>query len=431
MQWQRKLGHSGVARNGQGEKLRSSLRQDKARCDASELSINRSRKVADCAAIRSSATGSPLRVFVFLAHGFGARQWRQRWARDDIPGLNEPLPYGYYRAASGDCTIEYCEDADEKKLTELARRGLRRLLGFDLVHAWRNRRGLFEADAVWTHTELEHLAVLALWQFRRRKLRPRLIAQTVWLFDRWRNLSCAKRWLYRRLIVQADVLTTLSPESLKAARELFPQVRSEFIRFGVNVDAEVRAGRLEVHSPLRIVALGNDLHRDWETLIAAVEHWPGCSVRIASRQLDERVTERAPNVRVMAANSGSDVTELYSWADIAVVPLKPNLHASGLTVIFESMLRGLPVVCTDTGGLRAYFSEGEARYVPPQDPAALRRAIEKLAEDGEMRLAMAKRAQARIFCADFSSRAFAKRHYEISRELLNDAANKREQGVDL
>jgi hypothetical protein len=32
---------------------------------------------------------------------------------------------------------------------------LRRIVGFDLIHAWRNRKGLFAADIVWTHTELK------------------------------------------------------------------------------------------------------------------------------------------------------------------------------------------------------------------------------------------------------------------------------------
>jgi len=33
------------------------------------------------------------------------------------------------------------------------------------------------------------------------------------------------------------------------------------------------------------------------------------------------------------------------------VPLLPNLHASGITVIQEAVLAGVPVVATDTGGL--------------------------------------------------------------------------------
>ena len=373
----------------------------------------------------------PLRVFVFLGHGFGARQWTERWTKGEIPGLNERLPYGYHHAAGKDCIVEYSEDANENRLTELARRGMRRLLGCDLVHAWRNRKALFAADVVWTHTELEHLAVLALWQCRRRQRRPKLIAQSVWLFDRWHGFSAPTRWLYRHLLSQADVLTVQSPENLKAARELFPQMRSEFMRFGVNSDAMVAPVQRAAHRPVRLVAFGNDMHRDWETLIAAAEPWSGCRLRIGSKNIDRRLTNHAHNIEVIAPSSRSEIAELYAWADLAVVPLKPNLHASGITVILEAVLRGLPVVCTDTGGIRGYFSDEDLRYVPPQDPVALRRAFQGLAEDDQMRFAMATHAQARMLSADLSSRSYARRHYEISRELVNDAARKSAQSAHL
>ena len=88
-------------------------------------------------------------------------------------------------------------------------------------------------------------------------------------------------------------------------------------------------------------------------------------------------------------------------------------------------------MCTDTGGLRGYFSEEDVRYVAPRDPIALRRALEELAEDDQMRFAMAKRAQARMLSSDLSSRSFARRHYEISRELVDDAPCETDQGARL
>ena len=60
-----------------------------------------------------------------------------------------------------------------------------------------------------------------------------------------------------------------------------------------------------------------------------------------------------------ALATAEEVRTLHQWADLVVVPLKPNLHASGLTVVFESISCGVPLICTDTGGLRAYFSQDE------------------------------------------------------------------------
>ena len=68
-----------------------------------------------------------------------------------------------------------------------------------------------------------------------------------------------------------------------------------------------------------------------------------------------------------------------------IMSLKPNLHGSGITVILESIILGVPVVCTDSGGLRAYFSSSEIYYVPAYAPIAMRVAVEELAQDDERR----------------------------------------------
>src|ERR1700730_1212873 len=141
------------------------------------------------------ARAKPIRVFVALAHGFGARSWTERWASGKIPGLNERLPYGYYLAADESCTVDYSEDGNEGHLMKIVRLSLRRTLGFDPIHVLRNRRGIISAEVIWTHTELEHLGVLMLLKALPRKRRPKVIAQSVWLFDRWYELSRARRWL--------------------------------------------------------------------------------------------------------------------------------------------------------------------------------------------------------------------------------------------
>jgi glycosyltransferase involved in cell wall biosynthesis len=356
-------------------------------------------------------------VFVHLGHGFGGERWAQRWAEGGIPGVNERLPYGYYRAANENCAVRYSEDTGEGHFGELARMGLCKLLGFDLIHTWRNRHQIDAADVVWTHTEREHLAILLLWRVLLHTQRPKVIAQSVWLFDKWQRLSRPTRWLYRVLMNQADVLTVQSPANLEMVRALFPTVRSELVLFG-NDTSTMLSPRLTLgHRPLRIAALGNDMHRDWSTLFAAVDGWGDAEVQIASSRCGS-ARERPANVTVIQAKSARAVTDLYSWADLVVVPLWPNLHASGITVITEASLAGLPVVCSDTGGLRAYFSGDEVCYVPPRDATALRCELEGLSKSDERRFTLARRAQARLRSADLSSTARAQRLRRLSAELL-------------
>jgi len=99
-----------------------------------------------------------MRVFVHLARGFGAAQWQAKWERGEIIGLNERLPYGFFLAQEDGCAVEYSEDRQEGALRAVLRLGVRLLLGFDLVHAWHNRRGIYSAEIVWTGTESQHLS---------------------------------------------------------------------------------------------------------------------------------------------------------------------------------------------------------------------------------------------------------------------------------
>lgn len=214
------------------------------------------------------------------------------------------------------------------------------------------------------------------------------------------------------------MLTVHSPENLKRARELLPQVRSELIFFGIR--AEEKAGpRLRAfHYPIRIISLGNDEHRDWVTLIDALKNSEGYELRIASQNINPRLLAGARNVEIVKPKSNSELLALYDWADLMVLAMKPNSHASGLTVVQEAVLRGVPVICSAIGGLNAYFSKEEINYVPAQDVDAIRRKIRELSEDDQKRWIFVKRAQSRMGPEGLSSHAYVKKHVELSKELL-------------
>jgi glycosyltransferase involved in cell wall biosynthesis len=245
-----------------------------------------------------------------------------------------------------------------------------------------------------------------------------LIAQSVWLFDQWHGFSALKQRLFSRLIKQADVLTVHSPENLAVAKRLFPEVRSELVLFGIAADTKITPAPRPVKKTLNIISLGNDTHRDWNLLIDAISGQPEWTVKIASQKIKPSSIGNATNVEVSRLKANDELFALYQWADVLVLAIKPNLHASGITVIQEAALQGIPVICSDTGGLRAYFSDPEVYFVPPQDAAALRDAIHYLADHPDVRLALAQKAQARMGPNGLSSEAFVRRHVELSRDLL-------------
>jgi glycosyltransferase involved in cell wall biosynthesis len=360
----------------------------------------------------------PIQVFVHLAYGYGAQSWERRWKDGNILGINELLPYGYYRAETMGCAVTHSQDRSESLSGKIFRLGLRVVLGFDLIHAWRNFDHMKDADVIWTHTESQFLAILLLFRLKRGARRPKLIAQSVWLFDQWHRFSAPRQWLFSSLIRGADILTVLSPSNLAIAKRLFPKVRSELVLFGIAADAKVEPTRHPVKKPLNIISLGNDVHRDWDLLIGAVASHPDWTLKIASQKVKPSAIANASNVEIVSLNTNDEIFALYRSADLLVLAIKPNFHASGITVLEEAALLGVPIICSDTGGLRAYFSDPEVCFVPSQDTVALEGAIQKLADDPDARLALARAAQARMGPTGLSSESYVRRHVEISRELL-------------
>ena len=62
-------------------------------------------------------------------------------------------------AESAEFALNYAQDTSESAPVRFMRRGLKAALGFDFIHAWRNRHAILQSDVIWTHTEQEHLAV--------------------------------------------------------------------------------------------------------------------------------------------------------------------------------------------------------------------------------------------------------------------------------
>lgn len=360
-----------------------------------------------------------VKVFVHVAYGFSAENWNARWKSGGLIGVNEPFAYGYQRAEKYGCDVSYSVDHPENGVSRLLRYAFRVMLGFDLIHALRNRRAILSADAVWTHTESQSLAVAAILATRRKSLRPRTILQSVWLIDSWSSFSPIHKILFRYLLSFADILTFHSSLNTEIARKLFAGKRVQQVLFGVNADILIAPRREAGESPIRVLSVGNDAHRDWATLRTALAGDEAFELKIVTTRLPESFL--IGNGRVVRVASNEELFSLYQWADICVVPLKSNLHASGITAVQEATTRGVPVVCTDTGGLTDYFTKEEVRYAPLAAPAELRKAISELAADAEHAALMVERAQARMKDTGLSSESFAKRHAELSIELMQRA----------
>ena len=357
-----------------------------------------------------------IRVYVHLAHAQDAAEWRARWARGEVVGINDSTPYGYGRAEQSGLAITFSTSHREALPGKILRFVLRLILGFDVVHAWRNRRDIECSDVVWTHTESSFLAissVLAL--LKSTKAKPYIIGQSVWLYDNWPRYFILRRMLFKHLMRRVDVLTTLSPDNAEDARRIFSDKPVRFLHFGIP-NEESTPPSTERRHPIEILSLGNDRHRDWKTLVGAVRDQADLTLTILSSSAPHRLAKDARNITITRARTNDELNSYFGRASVVVVPLFANRHASGITVIEEAVLKGVPVIATDTGGLKAYFDDDMVTYVPAEDQDALRDAIQYLVANPETGAAKARRAQERI--KEIGCDQYIMQHVAISRELL-------------
>lgn len=88
-----------------------------------------------------------------------------------------------------------------------------------------------------------------------------------------------------------------------------------------------------------------------------------------------------------------ELVDLYTAADIVVVPLCQTTYAAGITSVLEAAATGKPIIATGTQALRDAFSDPDSiLWVPAGDPEALRQAVLALMADPERRADMAARA---------------------------------------
>jgi glycosyltransferase involved in cell wall biosynthesis len=359
-----------------------------------------------------------LDVYVHLAAGHDAEQWKRAFEQKSLVGVNDPSPYGYARANDMGCRVSFSRPASAGRIVKIIRLALRLALGFDYVHARANRDRILGADVVWTHTESQFLAVALLLALTPKRVRrPKLIGQAVWLFDKWPKLLPFHRWLYRRLIREVDILTVHSPDNASIARSLFPGKAIEFVRFGIPNETIEPVRQRGTH-PLRVLCVGNDRHRDWQSAIAALGDQEGIELTILSSTARSSLAGVTRNVRISRVSRNDDLTASLRQASLMLVPLKQNSHASGITVLQEAALFGLPIIASDTGGLRAYFDDHAVCYVRPEDPSEILRQVRRLAADPPAMCHQAVLAQERMVDPDMGCAAYIRRHVEMTQRLL-------------
>ena len=165
-----------------------------------------------------------------------------------------------------------------------------------------------------------------------------------------------------------------------------------------------------------VLTVGKDLSRDFGTFVEAVRAL-GVRAELAVYPRNLEGIELPSNARARVVGPAA-LRDLYAGAACVVIPQRRpeypyGSEGGGLTSLLESMAMARPTVISDRPILRDYVRDGEtAVIVPPEDPAALAAAIERvLAEPGTLGPAARSRVE-----QELTTRHLAERLAPIFRE---------------
>jgi glycosyltransferase involved in cell wall biosynthesis len=229
--------------------------------------------------------------------------------------------------------------------------------------------------------ELVLLCVL-LW-FRRKQ---RIVAYD-FLAPRSRPVQLLARLVLRR--VDHFVLARRGDAAILTRRYRVPESRCSFVPFpAVSSPQPVELGDY-------IYTAGTS-HRDWDTMLAAVE-LAGRRAVICTRpplQTDSALVESRELPTPAAGRA------LSAGARLVVLPMLDTELPSGPVVLVDAMAMGKAVIATDVNGTRDYVKHGETGWlVPPGDAAALAAQISAVFDNAEQLKAVGAAARGTVLSA--------------------------------
>ncbi len=191
--------------------------------------------------------------------------------------------------------------------------------------------------------------------------------------------------------------------------KMFPGLDIHYIPFGV--DHRFWLPSDDSGAREYALAIGNDLARDWNTLVAAWHpNFP--TLKIVTNL---PIPEHGRNIEVIRGDwrtqglSDEEIRELYRGALFVIVPLHNTIQPAGQSACLQAMSCGRPVILSNILGLwdRDLMQDGvNVLFVAPHDTAALSEAAARLLFDATLCERIGRNARARVE-SDFNIDAMA------------------------
>ncbi|HEX4935617.1 MAG TPA: glycosyltransferase [Gemmatimonadaceae bacterium] len=229
------------------------------------------------------------------------------------------------------------------------------------------------------------------------------------------------RPLFRRVMHRSRAVTTVSRWLAAEVREMVPDVTPYVAPMPVSTalfapggeratDRLLFVGRLNAQKGVAALldAVARMRHRVALDIVGDGPDAPSLREQAAALGIGERLTWHG-------ALPQDALPPLYQRASALVVP---SIGEGLGLVAVEAQLCGAPVVAFESGGLVDAITHGETGLlVPPGDIDALARALDRLFDDPELRLALGRAGRVAAL-GDFAPEAAARRYATLYRSAL-------------
>jgi glycosyltransferase involved in cell wall biosynthesis len=368
-------------------------------------------------------------VLVELGPTLDVDEWARRHVRGEVP---DRVPYGLHRLVDEGMSVLVRRPLRSWPLVQFSRVGAKLTGGARWPENALGRPSPSAADVRLFYDERTAVPALLLNGGTARH-RP-VITGVIWNTEPTAGLSPLARWVNKTALRGADAIYVFSSAQVPVLRAEWGIAgsRIHFVPYGVDTDfwdpacparaelSGIGSSRLAdgPEQPL-ILSVGNDRHRDHELLLKAVRQvhakLPAARLELvtsAPQQIPSEVGLWRPSV------THPQLRDLYRKARVVAICTRPNIHASGLTAILESMAMGKAVIATHNPGLEDYIVPGETGVlVPANDPDAFARQLADLLADPDRCARLGAAARQRALCS-FSTQALCQRLAPIVRSIL-------------
>lgn len=320
-----------------------------------------------------------MRIHIQLSPELDVQKTQHLYAAGLTP---DPIAYGFHHALNAGHDISFSSSALDGPAYQFIRKSIIKIFCFDLLHAFSNWKKINQADVIWTVTDVEYLGVLLVLLLSNNK-RTFVLCNNVWLFDR----LATKNKIYQNFILKiiakrGNLLTFHSVAHQRKAEKIMEGTNLETVSFGISDEAFAVRKPLkgQAHATTKIFCPGNDKTRNWDAIYQAFANNSKFDVVVVCDRLPSSYFEKASNFSQVKSPTIDEFKNLYRSADVVVISMYENSY-SGITVALEAAAMGVPIVSTDTGGIRTYFDDDEVKYVPIGRPDLIRDAILDLTID--------------------------------------------------